>query len=153
MHPPSDEVVTLRPFVTADRQIILEGRDDHWSRWLGPGSPDPTPTACIEVNGEVVGWIDADLTPSWLQPGEANVGYSIFPSQRGNSYAARAVRMLATQLAEQGVRTVLLVIDVANHASLRVARAAGGQKLGDRILPDFPTSTVYGIELTPHRTR
>lgn len=153
MHPASDEVVTLRPFVTADRQVVLEGRDEHWSRWLGPGSPDPTPTACIEVNGEVVGWIDADLTPSWLQPGEANVGYSVFPSHRGNGYAARAVRLLATDLGEHGVRTVLLVIDMDNDASLRVARAAGGEQIADRILPEFPTSTVYGIELTHHPTR
>ena len=68
-----------------DRPLIIDGRDEECDRWLGPGSPDPSPAACIEVNDRVVGWIDADLTPQWLPPGEANVGYSIFPAHRGNA--------------------------------------------------------------------
>ena len=151
--PAGDGVVTLRPFVADDRQLILDQRDAECERWLGPGSPDPSPTACIEVNGDVVGWIDADLAPEWLRPGEANVGYSIFPAHRGNGYAARAVRLLAAELSERGLRWALLVIDVQNQASMGVARAAGAEVLAQRSMPEFPTSTVHALELGHHATR
>jgi predicted acetyltransferase len=151
--PASDGVVTVRSFVPDDRQRILDERDEECERWLGPGSPEPSPTACIEVNGHVVGWIDADVTPAWLQPGEANVGYSVFPAHRGNGYAARAVRLLAIELHERALRWALLVIDVQNHASLRVARTAGAEALANRSMREFPTSAVYGLELSRHARR
>jgi RimJ/RimL family protein N-acetyltransferase len=148
--PASDGVVTVRTFAIDDRDLVVDQRDEECERWLGPGSADPSPTACIEVNGHVVGWIDADPSPEWLQPGEANIGYSVFPAHRGNGYAARAVRLLAAELDEPGLRCALLVIDVRNHASVRVARAAGAQLSANRSLPEFPTSAVYTLELRPH---
>ena len=151
--PACDGVVTLRPFAIGDRQLIVDERDEECKRWLGPGSPDPSPTACIEVNGHLVGWIDADLGPEWLQPGEANVGYSIFPAHRANGYVARAVRLLAAELDEPGLRCALLVIDVHNHASVGVARAAGPQVLPSRSMREFPTSAVYTLEFSHHDNR
>lgn len=136
-----------------DRQLIVDARDADSDRWLGPGSPDPSPTACIELNGDVVGWIDADPSPVWLQPGEANVGYSVFPAHRGNGYAARAVRLLTAELDEPGLRRALLVIDVDNHASVRVARAAGAGVLPSRLLREFPTSVVYSLDFRHQDTR
>jgi len=153
VRPACDGLVTLRPFALGDRQVILDERDEECDRWLGPASPDPSPTACIEVDGHVVGWIDADPSPEWLQPGEANVGYSVFPAHRGNGYAARAVRLLAAELDERGLRRALFVIDVDNHASVRVARAAGAQVLSSRLMWEFPTSAVYGLEFSHHDTR
>jgi RimJ/RimL family protein N-acetyltransferase len=150
--PAGDGLVTVRPFAICDRQLIVDERDAECDRWLGPGSPDPSPTACIEVDGHVVGWIDADRSPEWLQPGEANVGYSIFPAHRGHGYAARAVRLLAAELDEPDLRQALLVIDVDNRASVRVARAAGAQVLPNRLMPEFPTSAVYGLEFSHHHT-
>ncbi|WP_205528687.1 GNAT family N-acetyltransferase [Desertimonas flava] len=147
--PASDRVVLLRPFEVADRRVIIQGRDEESDRWLGPGSPEPSPTACIEVGGLVVGWIDADPSPAWLQPGEANIGYSVFPAHRGNGYATRALRLLAAELDVPGVNRALLVIDVDNHASIRVARAAGARVLTSRRLSPFPTSIVYSLALTP----
>jgi predicted acetyltransferase len=152
MLPACDGVVTLRPFAIGDRQLIIDERDEECDRWLGPGSPDPSPTACIEVDGHVVGWIDADLSPEWLRPGEANVGYSIFPADRRRGYAARAVRLLAAELDEPGLRYALFVIDVQNHASVGVARAAGAQVLPSRSMDEFPTSAVYILELGHHDT-
>jgi RimJ/RimL family protein N-acetyltransferase len=151
--PASDGLITLRPFVPDDRQRIIDERDEDCDRWLGPGSVDPSPTACIEVDGQVVGWIDADPDVEWLQRGEANVGYVVFPAHRGNGYASRALRLLAAEMDEPGLHRALLVIDVANHASVRVARAAGAQVLPGRRLREFPASAVYGLEFSHHDTR
>ena len=54
-------VVLLRLFAIDDQQLTIGERDEECARSLGPGWPDPSPTA-REVNGHVVGWIDADLT-------------------------------------------------------------------------------------------
>ncbi|MCU1501075.1 MAG: GCN5-related protein N-acetyltransferase [Ilumatobacteraceae bacterium] len=148
--PACDGLVTLRPFASGDRQLIVDEHDAECERWLGPSSPDPSPTACIEVNGQVVGWIDADSSPEWLHCGEANIGYSIFPTHRGKGYATRAVRVLAAELDEPGLRRGLLVIDRHNHASVRVAQAAGAQFIPSRNMSQFPTSTVYAVEFTHH---
>lgn len=153
MPPVSDGVITLRRFAIGDRRRIVDERDEECERWLGPGAPDPSPTACIEVDGDLVGWIDADLSPGWLLPGETNVGYSVFPTRRGNGYATRAVRLFVAELDESVLDRAVLVIDVANHASVRVARAAGARLLGDRVMPEFPTSAAYALELGPHNTR
>jgi predicted acetyltransferase len=148
-HLASDGVVALRPFDAAtDRQAIVDGRDDETRRWLGPESSDPAPTYCIEVAGTVVGWIDIDGDQPWLQPGEGNLGYCIFPGHRRQGYAARAVRLMATVPRDDRLRWALLVIDVANAASLGVARASGARLRSDRELPQFSTSVVYGIELS-----
>jgi hypothetical protein len=81
--PVSDGVVTVRRFnATGDQQAILDGRDDDSRRWLGTGSSDPAPTGCIEVGGTLVGWIDVDADPPWLQLGEGNVDYFTFPTHR-----------------------------------------------------------------------
>jgi Acetyltransferase (GNAT) family len=117
--PACDGVVTLRP-PSADRQLIVDERDEECERWLGPGSPDLRRLRA-SVNGHVVGWIDADPSPEWLQPDEANIGYSVSPAHRGNGYGARAVCFLAAELDEPALRCALLVIDVHNHASAGVA--------------------------------
>ena len=145
--PASDDVITLRPFAVEDREVIVAGRDDEWERWLGPVTSAPSPTACIVVDGVVVGWIDADADADWLDPGEVNLGYSIFPQHRGHGYAARAVGVLAAELRQQGRRRALLVIDRQNGASLGVARAAGAQVDTARSFPEFRSSLVFTIDL------
>jgi hypothetical protein len=129
----------LRPFAIGDRQLIVDERDEDCDRWLGPGSADPSPTACIEVDGHVVGWIDADPSPEWLHPGEVNVGYSVFPARRGSGYAARALRLLAAELSEPSLRRALLVIDVESRLG---SGRSGGWRAGaseppDAGVPDF----------------
>lgn len=147
-HVASDGVVSLRPFDAAtDRQTIVDERDDESRRWLGPGSCDPVPTWCIEVEGAVVGWVDIDGNQPWLLPDEGNLGYCVFPAHRRRGYAARAVSLIAAVPLDDRLRWALLVIDVANNASLGVARASGARLRPDRDLRQFPTSVVFGIEL------
>ena len=122
----SDGVVTLRPPHPGDAKRLIEGRDDEFFRWLGPGSETPSPTACVWVDEELVGWVDYDLEHDWLRPGEVNVGYYVFPAARGNGYASRAVELLLLHLGRATQHTVAtLAIDPENVRSIRLARRLG----------------------------
>lgn len=119
----NDGMITLRPPQQGDAHVLIAGRDQVFHRWLGPGSDDPQPTACIEVAGEVVGWVDYDSEREWLQPGEVNVGYNVFGHYRGKGYATRAVQLLIHHLAVRAdTRIATLVIDAENHRSVALAR-------------------------------
>ncbi|HEX2850277.1 MAG TPA: GNAT family N-acetyltransferase [Acidimicrobiales bacterium] len=106
--------------------VLIAGRDEESRRWLGPGAADPRPTACVVVDGGVVGWVDYDEDREWLAPGEVNVGYQLFPPHRGRGYATRALQLLLHHLATStDQRTASALIDRGNAASLAVARRAG----------------------------
>ena len=93
---------------------------------MGQGSPDPQPTFCITVGGDVVGWVDYETGPTWLRPGEVNVGYALHPDARGKGYATRAVLLLLQHLAcVPEVHVARLRIDRENGPSLAVARRCG----------------------------
>ena len=120
--------MTLRAQHDGDAAVLVAGRDEEFHRWLGAGSPDPRPTAVVEVAGAVVGWVDHDDhgQHAWLQSDECNVGYHVFSAHRGQGYATRAVRLLLELLrADPGCAVATFLVDAENHASLRVAVAAG----------------------------
>jgi len=126
--PATDGVVTLRELRAGDAEVLIAGRDDEFRRWMGEGSPEPRPTAVVELAGKVAGWVDHDHddSRSWLEPHECNVGYSVFAPHRGRGIATRAVRLLLDLVAEEGrYRTATFLVDAGNDASLRVARAVG----------------------------
>ncbi len=130
----TDGVVALRAPGPGDAEVLVAGRDDEMRRWLGPGDPAPAPTAVVTVGGEVVGWVDADPGPSWLAPGQLNIGYALLPAHRGRGYATRAVALLLRRLALDPATasgSVALLIDPANERSQAVARRLGCTPTGE----------------------
>jgi RimJ/RimL family protein N-acetyltransferase len=106
--------------------LLVEGRDDEFHRWLGPGAEVPEPVACVWAGGQLVGWVDYDLDHAWLRPGQVNVGYYLFPSARGKGYASRAVELLLLHLKRDTEYTVAtLLIHPENVRSLALARRLG----------------------------
>ena len=128
----SDGVVTLQPPRPGDARLLVAGRDEEFHRWFGPGSEEPSPVACIWVDAELVGWVDYDLEHDWLEPGEVNVGYYLFPGARGKGYASRAVELLLQHLSRNTEHTVAtLLIRPENSQSLRLARRLGFLQRGE----------------------
>lgn len=126
VRPLVDGTVIVRPFEESDGRKLVVGRDDESRRFLGEGSPDPRPLGVIVVDGDVVGWVDADDERDWLANDEVNLGYGVFPLARGRGYGTRAVLLLSeflTQL-DEPLRPTLL-IDPANTPSLALAARAG----------------------------
>lgn len=126
VRPLVDGTVIVRPFEESDGRKLVVGRDDESRRFLGEGSPDPRPLGVIVVDGDVVGWVDADDERDWLANDEVNLGYGVFPLARGRGYGTRAVLLLSeflTQL-DEPLRPTLL-IDPANTPSRALAARAG----------------------------
>ena len=130
----TDGVVTLCAPRAGDAKRLVEGRDDEFYRWLGPGAETPKPAACVRVGEELVGWVDYDRDSEhdWLQSGEVNVGYYLFPAARGKGYASRAVELLLAHLGRETEHEVATVaIDPENAKSLLLARRLGFEERGE----------------------
>jgi RimJ/RimL family protein N-acetyltransferase len=132
LHRATDGVVTIEPPRRGDARLLAEGRDEEFFRWFGPGAENPDPVACVRVDDELVGWVDYDGRRDWLQPGEVNVGYYLFPSARGKGFALRAVELLLLHLSRDTHHTVAtLLIHPENEQSLRLARRLGFVERGE----------------------
>ena len=124
-------MVTLRSPEPGDPVLLIEGRDEEFFRWIGPGANVPDPVACIWAEDELVGWVDYDLGHEWLKPGEVNVGYYLFAAARGKGYASRAVALLLRHLEQETEYSVAtLSIHPENTRSLALAGRLGFLEAG-----------------------
>ena len=153
----TDGVVTIRPPLPGDANVLVAGRDADFERWLGPGSDAPVPTACVEHDGAVVGWVDFDIGREWLDPTEVNVGYHLFSASGGRGHATRAVMLLLHHVAlRTDSDTATVLIDPGNVGSLALAERCGFERrgtVGDQRLLVRPipplTYTAGGRTLRP----
>jgi RimJ/RimL family protein N-acetyltransferase len=158
--PTTDGVVVLRAPQPGDADTLIAGRDDEFHRWLGPGSAQPQPTACIVVDDEIVGWVDYDTELDRLGPGEVNVGYNVFAQHRGAGHGTRAVQLLMHHLAVRTDRhTATLLIKPGNDRSLALAERArfvaepdvDGDRFFTRPIPPITYSDAV-VTIRPPRT-
>ncbi len=128
----TDGVVTLRAPEPGDARSLVDGRDDEFFKWLGPGAEVPSPVACVWAEDELCGWVDYDVDHAWLRPGEVNVGYYLFPAARGKGYASRAVELLLRHLRrDTRYEVATLLIHAENVRSLALARRLGFVERGE----------------------
>lgn len=131
-HRMTDGVVVLRPPSTDDIPAFVAGNDDVSKRFLGDGDMSILPKATIEVDGEVVGWVDHDAARDWLLPGELNMGYQVAPEHRGKGYASRGMRLMLHHLAvDTDWKVATLLIDADNEPSLALAARLGFHRQPD----------------------
>lgn len=151
----SDGTVTIRPRRVEDVDAHVAGTDEEQVRWLWPEhgaawaamSPDervahvrgvfernvatnetgPKWDFGVWVDGVLVGHVDCDLANPHVPAGEANISYTIWPELRGRGHASAAARLVLRFVADHtGAREAHVLVDPANDASLRVARALDG---------------------------
>lgn len=137
VRPTTDGVVTIRQGEPGDVPALVAGRDSEFHRWLGPGSAQPQPSACVLVGDDIAGWVDYDVDREWLQAGEVNIGYNVFAPYRGNGYATRSLQLLMHHLASStAFETATLLVDPRNGASVGVggrARFEEAGSIGDQL--------------------
>jgi RimJ/RimL family protein N-acetyltransferase len=153
--PRTDGVIVLRAMREGDAASLIARRDEEFHRWLGAGSPDPCPTAVIELDGAVVGWVDHDRGADhpWLTPGHCNVGYHVFAEHRRTGVATRAVRLLLDLLREEAACTeATFLVDAENEPSLHVARAVGAAERDRFPNADGRVQVLLVVSLAPAAT-
>jgi RimJ/RimL family protein N-acetyltransferase len=142
-----DGTVTLRPFAPGDLELLwteetrdrgafeaawaaddgqakarVRARVEHSGTWREGRVLD----LAIEVDGRVVGDVQARRDPSFAPPGLYDLGIGLFGGHRGQGIGTTALRLMTDFLFEEerAIR-VSLSTDVDNEAMRRAAEKAG----------------------------
>jgi RimJ/RimL family protein N-acetyltransferase len=144
----ADEVIQLRPLSPEDAETHLLGCDSAVIDSLGGGQPPSREQVLLWLTQNAAGWandmpvVDLGIEDratgalcgtvgiqrglDYLEQGQVNLTYALYPNWRGHGYATRAVR-LAMEVARRGAPVREFVIRAAawNEASIRVAQRLG----------------------------
>lgn len=143
----SDDVIGLRPLGAQDTAAQMTGEDGELVRWLSGGwateqrqrefllgadrawrGGAPVVDVGIEdlVSRELIGIVGIQSGMHYLEEGQTNLTYGLYPQARGRGVASRAV-LLAMTLARQraSVRQFVIRVHPENLASAAVARRTG----------------------------
>jgi RimJ/RimL family protein N-acetyltransferase len=105
-----------RPYTDRDARDFVSG-------YATEGRSTGSRLECAVVaGGRLVGAAGLRLPVGGTEP---EIGYWIASTEWGNGYAAEAARALADFGFANGLPRIKIVTDIANHASVRVAMAAG----------------------------
>lgn len=85
---------------------------------------------------------------NFLKSYGGHIGYSIRPSQRGNGYATKMLRLTLQKARALGIKNLLVTCDNDNTASARVIEKNGG-KLADKVKTKYSKTLTrkYWIDL------
>jgi len=94
---------------------------------LSPGFVPQTIFWMIDNTGQAVGMVRVRhcLNDRLIQQG-GHIGYYVRRSERGKGYAKFALRSAVEFLKKRGIKRILVTVDPANEASVRVVLATGG---------------------------
>lgn len=151
--PLTDGVVTVRLRRDTDLASISVARDDpETERWLDHEPPDSVPRSASEImsiwrSGQAAPLVIADagtddpvglINLQFRNDEDATVAYQVFPERRGLGIAARALELVTGwAFRDLGLRYVMLEIDEANTASMRVAEKC---RFAQRVTDPEPSS-------------
>ena len=142
-----DAGVTLRPFAPEDFDVLWRAETQDRGDFETPWAPDDEAAKsrvrarvehsgtwrdgrvldlAVEVDGHVIGDVQARRDPAYAPPGIFDLGIGLFADRRGNGVGTTAIRLLAAFLfdEEHAIR-VTLSTDLDNTAMRRVAEKAG----------------------------
>ena len=144
----SEGAVRLSPLDLADVAPHLAGEDTELVRWLSGGtgtrrsvenyirrcmaqweSGGPVHAFGIRVGPELAGTLEVQFDQPYLEAGEVNLSYGLYPEWRGRGLATRAVNLAGRYAAGQGAVRAVIRTEAGNRPSAAVALRAGYVRL------------------------
>ena len=127
-------MITLRAFNEAELPIVVilhhldtpEKIEKFRPRFEATGRWDDHYFNCaVDVDGVVVGEVQARHCPKSMPPGTAEMGLDLLPEFRGKGLGTRILSVLARQLFAEGYHRIAGSTDVTNIAMQRAFEKAG----------------------------
>ena len=113
-------VVTLHQLDTPEKIEKFRPRFEATGRW-----DDHYLNCAVDVDGVVVGEVQARHCPKSMPPGTAEMGLDLLPEYRGKGLGTKILGVLAAQLFAEGYHRIAGSTDVTNIAMQRAFEKAG----------------------------